>query len=262
MTSAILLDERKSAIQARLLRDGRVIAADLARDFATSEDTIRRDLRELAAAGLCRRVYGGALPLSPASGTLAEREHQNAAGKLALGRAAAALVRPGQLLFIDAGSTNLCIARALPADLNLTVATNAPSIAMALAGNPGVGVIVIGGRLDPRSGGTLGAKAVGDAQRLRPDLYFIGACAVARTSGVAVFDAEEAELKHVLAEASATLVAAADDTKLGTAAPYLVAAWADLDHLVVETPDSPSRCAAARGPGPAFHIAATRKAGS
>src|ERR1035441_6534097 len=92
-----LPDERQQIILERLSRRGRVLAGDLAREFRTSEDTIRRDLREMAAAGKCRRVYGGALSLSRASGPLAARLAEAPDRKAALGRAAAALVRPGQV---------------------------------------------------------------------------------------------------------------------------------------------------------------------
>src|SRR5271154_4068492 len=117
----LLLDERHRLIRVRLAAEGRVLAADLARDLGTSEDTIRRDLRELASLGECRRVYGGALSISPASGTMAERQTQDIDRKAALAREGAKLVVPGQIVFLDAGSTNLAIARALPNDANTTV---------------------------------------------------------------------------------------------------------------------------------------------
>jgi DeoR/GlpR family transcriptional regulator of sugar metabolism len=79
-----------------------------------SEDSVRRDLRELAAQGLCKRVYGGALPLSAASTPLKQRRSEHGNRKLALARKAVTLVRQGQVLLIDAGSTNAAIAAALP----------------------------------------------------------------------------------------------------------------------------------------------------
>ena len=136
-TSFALPGERQRLILERLARDGRVVAAALARELGTSEDTIRRDLRELAAAGRCERVYGGALRLSPASGSFAQREATAPARKAALGRRAAALVRPGQILLIHAGTTNVAIAAALPERQGLTVATNAPAVATALLGREG-----------------------------------------------------------------------------------------------------------------------------
>ena len=68
-----LLRERQTVISERLKTHGRVLAAELALEFGVSEDTVRRDLREMAAAGLCERVYGGALPISPAHGSLTQR---------------------------------------------------------------------------------------------------------------------------------------------------------------------------------------------
>lgn len=129
-----LPQERQHAIVELLTTQGRVVASDLARQFNTSEDTIRRDLRELAAArDYCQRVYGGALPVSPASGSLAERKTQHPERKQALAECLIQFITPEQVVFIDAGSTNLAIAQALPAELKLTVVTNAPAIAAVLA---------------------------------------------------------------------------------------------------------------------------------
>ncbi len=196
--------ERQEAILTLLARGTRVVAADLARAFDASEDTIRRDLRDLAAAGLCRRVYGGALPVSPASGSLETRENEARERKGALGRAAARLARAGSTLFIDAGTTNLAIARALPVDLGLTVVTNAPSLAAAIAGTAGLELVLIGGRVDPRSGAALGARAFRDASEIRVDLAFLGACAVDAEAGVAAFGAEEAEFKRLVASSGSS----------------------------------------------------------
>ena len=231
---ATLPDERQRFIIDRLARDGRVVVADLAREFATSEDTIRRDLRELAANGQCRRVYGGALPISPASGPLAWRVIEAPDRKAALGKTAALLIEPGQVVFIDAGSTNLAIAHALPTALAVTIVTNAPSIAAALASRPGVELIVIGGRVDPRIGAAVGARALRDMKDIKPDLAFLGACAVDAYAGVAAFDSEEAEFKRRVAEAARVLAIAATDEKLRTSAPFCVVPISALRHLVVE----------------------------
>jgi DeoR/GlpR family transcriptional regulator of sugar metabolism len=215
------------------------LAAELAREFETSEDTIRRDLRDLAAAGVCRRVYGGALKLSPASGTLLERQSLHPARKLGLGRTAAALVAPGQILLIDAGSTNLGTARSLDPDCGLTVITNAPAIAAALAGRPAHMVIMLGGRIDPRSGGSIGARALQDLRDIRADVCFLGACALSAATGISAFDAEEAAFKRVLIEASERIVVTLTNDKLGTVAPYRIAPLAAVDDIVIEA-DAPA----------------------
>ncbi len=121
--------QRRAQIVHKLTENDRVIARDLAEEFGTSEDAIRRDLRDLAAAGLCKRIYGGALALSPAHGGFAERVDTHLAAKRALARAALPLIASGQTLFIDSGSTNLMLADILPGNLKLTVITNSVSIA-------------------------------------------------------------------------------------------------------------------------------------
>ncbi len=246
MSDLSLPAERQTIILDLLARRGKVIAGDLAREFKTSEDTIRRDLRELAAAGLCRRVYGGALPLSPASGTLGEREAEAPERKAALARAAVRLARPGETLFIDAGSTNLAIARALPPGLEVTVVTNAPAIAAELVGRPGIELLTIGGRVDMRAGAALGARALAQVRDIRPDLAFLGACAVDAEAGVAAFGAEEAEFKRLVAERARRVVVAATNDKLCTSAPFAVIAVDALWRLVVEADASAAAVAALR----------------
>ena len=123
MSGELLLRERKTLIQERLKANGRVLAADLAAEFNVSEDTIRRDLREMAAAGLCERVYGGALPVVPAAHTtLSERIAMAPERKAALARVAVGLIEPGMTVFLDAGSTNLAIAQLIEPDLPVFVA--------------------------------------------------------------------------------------------------------------------------------------------
>ena len=161
--SEVLPQERKHEILTRLRTEGRVSAAQLAGMFDISEDSIRRDLRELAARGLCRRVYGGALlpstPLSP----FRQRQEENAPRKQALAKVAASLVQPNQVLLIDAGSTNNAIAAALPERHGLTVATNAPSIAQQLMAREGFEVMLVGGRIDISAGGSMACGGAGSA---------------------------------------------------------------------------------------------------
>lgn len=143
--SGYLTSERLRDIEARLARDGRVVAAELARLYDTSEDTIRRDLRTLAAEGRCRRVYGGALPATPAAGPVSARVGRAPGAKAALGAALARLVEPGMTVFIDAGSTTLAAAERVQGQ-GVTVVTHAPVIAAALVERPGVRLVTLGGR--------------------------------------------------------------------------------------------------------------------
>jgi DeoR/GlpR family transcriptional regulator of sugar metabolism len=247
--------ERRQAILRRLAEDGRVVAAALAREFNTTEDTIRRDLRDLASAGRCKRIYGGALASPASAATLSDREAQAPARRAALARAAAAIVARGDTVFIDAGPTNLAIARALPERQGLTIVTNAPSIAGALAGREGFDVLIIGGRFDQRSGGTMGARTVDEARRIQANLCFVGECAVAAAIGISAFDQEDAILKEAMIQASAGKVVVAARDKFETRAPFVVAPTSILTHLVVEAGTDPALLATFTAAGVAVHVA-------
>ena len=246
--SLSLPDERQQLILGQLARNGRVLAIDLARQFGVSEDTARRDLRELSAAGFCRRVYGGALKLSPATGTLVQRDGEHSARKAVLGQAAAALIaammRPGQVLFLDASSTNLAIARALPPRLDIIVATNAPHVAAALMTIPDIELVLIGGRVDRHCGAALGMKALRDLEAVRVDLAFLGACALDPVAGLATFSFDDAAFKRAVAQAAGAVAAAVTSDKLNTSAPFAIMPASLLTHLVVEA-DAPEPAVAA-----------------
>ncbi|WP_207458949.1 DeoR/GlpR family DNA-binding transcription regulator [Azospirillum sp. SYSU D00513] len=251
-----LPQERQRAILERLNRDGRVFAANLAQEFQTSEDTIRRDLRELATAGLCQRVYGGALPISPVSIPITVRRSEFGARKRALGAVLASLIRPGQFVFLDAGTTNLAAAQALPEGLGITVATHDPAIAACLVGRGGVELILLGGKVDPLSGAASGANALRTAMEMRPDLLLLGTCALDPAYGVAVFGYDDAEMKRLLVRGAGSVVTAVINDKLGTGAPHLVAPADALSDIVVEADAAEAPLEALRALGMRVHRAA------
>jgi len=246
--------ERQDRILERLRQHGRVVAADLAVEFRVSEDSIRRDLRELAGRSLCKRVYGGAL-LTTRATSLAERRGDNLERKRALAAVAAALVSPGQILFIDAGSTNTMIAAALPAASDLTVVTNAPDVALAVLGRPGFEVLSIGGRIEPNIGGAIGSMAVRQVQGIRADLCFPGVCAVDAQTGLWTFDAEEVVLKRAMIEASGEAVVVAMREKLITSATHHTVPANSVTHLVVERGTDAAILDAWRAVGTSVHMA-------
>jgi DeoR/GlpR family transcriptional regulator of sugar metabolism len=246
---SILAAERQQQILERLGRDGRVLAASLAEAFATSEDTIRRDLRDLAGRGLCRRVYGGALPVSLASSSAQIRAGEATDRKAALGQALAGLITPDSLLFMDSGSTNLAAVKAFPDHLRLTVATHDPAIAAALLTKRQVRLWLIGGRVDARIGAALGGRTLADIEGLRPELALLGVCALDPVAGVAAFDPEDAEIKRALLRNSSRVAAAILNEKLETSAPFALGPAESLDRVVLEAdaPEPLARAFADRG---------------
>ncbi|WP_279477938.1 DeoR/GlpR family DNA-binding transcription regulator [Aureimonas sp. SK2] len=230
----MLTSERKALILDTLRREGRVVAKEVSHRLGLSEDTIRRDLRELAGEGLLQRVHGGALPSSPAVADYAARERISLYAKARLGRAGARLIRPGQVVFLDGGTTNVEVARHLPPDLRLTVVTHSPSIAVELADHPGVEVELVGGRLFKHSVVAMGAGCVEALRRIRADLFVMGATGVHAELGLTTGHAEEAALKRLIAEQSAEIVVLATRDKLGAASPFGIVPLAEIGTLVVE----------------------------
>lgn len=234
----MLTEERHRLIRSRLAAEGQVLASALATEFGVSEDTVRRDLRELARAGACRRVYGGALPAAPNPGPARGRATIAVPAKAALARAAVRLLSSGQTVLIDAGTTNAAIAAAIPDQLCLTVATNCLGVAAALAGRANVRLIVLGGTYDASKDACLGGDTIDAIRRLRADLCFLGACGIDAEAGATAFDPTEADAKRAMAAASRALAVAATSDKLATAAPFTVAPPEAITHLVVG-PDAP-----------------------
>lgn len=225
---------RRDLIAARLFKGQAVVANDLADEFDVSEDAIRRDLRALAAEGRCRRVYGGALPLTPGREPIAARVRQGTDRKQKLAQAAAATVRPGELVFIDSGSTNLAIIDHLPEDADVTVVTNAIDIAGAVLRRQDLRLIVVGGTANPLIGGCVDATAVQAVERFRFDRAFLGACAVSATSGIGAFHYPDATFKRAVLASAEHVSVLATSEKLTERAPHKVAELREIGDLVVE----------------------------
>ena len=246
---------RKSEIESRLLRGLPVNATSLAKEFLVSEDAIRRDLRALAAEGKCKRVYGGGLPIAPDAGPFEHRLLNDSKEKRALALAALTLVSEASTVFLDSGSTNLALAREMPPDRSLTIATNSISIASALLDRKNFKVIVLGGEIDRETGAAIGLSAIREAERLSFDLCFLGACAVSVSLGIGAFHMADAEFKRTLIARSDRTAALVTMDKVETRAPFRVAALAVLDHVVLESGTSEEIVSTFSNAGPEVIIA-------
>ena len=229
----MLTTQRKQLILRRLQSDGQFVAKTFSAELGISEDTVRRDLRELAAEGRLQRVHGGALPASAAVGDMQIRAQLAPDEKRLLGRAGAALVQPGQLVILDGGTTNLQVVQHLPLALRATVVTHSPTIAVALAGHPHIDVLMLGGRLYRHSMVNVGAGVIEAAARVRADWYFMGVTGVHAQAGLTTGDYEEAAVKRALHERAAETVVLATQDKLGAASAFTVAALNEVAALVV-----------------------------
>ena len=229
----MLTTQRKQLILSRLKRDGQFVAKAFSEELGISEDTVRRDLRELAAEGHLQRVHGGALPASAAVGDLRVRALLAPDDKRLVGRAGAALIQPGQVVILDGGTTSLQVVQHLPLDIKATVVTHSPTIAVALAEHANIEVLMLGGRLFRHSMVNVGAGVIEGATRVRADLYLMGVTGVHAEAGLTTGDFEEAAVKRALHERAAETVVLATLDKLGAASPFTVAPLKELAALVV-----------------------------
>lgn len=229
----MLTRERKRLILNHLKKEGRVIAKDMSAQLKLSEDTIRRDLRELAAEGLLMRVHGGALPASPTVANLASRRTMSMAEKTRLGRAAAALIAPGQSIFIDGGTSNLELVRMLPIDFKVTVFTHSPTIAGALEPFAKIDVVLIGGKLFRHSMVAIGGATVQAISSIRVDTFFLGVTGVHSQQGLTTGDYEEAVVKRAIASRSGEVITLATTEKLEAVSAHRIAGVTTLTSLVV-----------------------------
>ncbi|MFC9594514.1 DeoR/GlpR family DNA-binding transcription regulator [Streptomyces sp. NPDC056944] len=230
----MLAAERRDHLLGLLARKGKVVAKDVAAELGISEDSVRRDLRDLAAEGLCQRVYGGALPVSPAVVDYDARQAVAPDGKRKVASVAAGLVRPGGALILDGGTTALAVARALPRDLACTVITHSPTIAVALLDHPQAELFMLGGRVFKHSAVTCGAAAVEATQNVSADLCLLGVTGVHPEAGLTTGDAEEAAMKRALSARAADTYILASSEKIGTASRYRVLPWEKVSGLITD----------------------------
>ena len=232
----MLAAQRREYLLETLRRDGKIIAKDVAADLGLSEDSVRRDLRELAAEGLCQRVYGGALPVSPAMADYAGRAAVSVPGKQQVAAAAASLVRPGSTVIFDGGTTALALARSLPSHLACTVITHSPTVAAALVEHPSAEVFILGGKLFKHSAVACGAAAVEAARQVTAEMFFMGVTGVHPDAGLTTGDADEAAMKRTLAGRAAETYVLASSEKIGAASPYQVIPLGRVSAIITDAP--------------------------
>lgn len=239
---------RKDLLLERLRRDGRIVAKELADELGLSADSVRRDLRELDSAGLAVRVYGGALPASPAVVDYAARGQVAPQSKRLVATAAVQLIEPGSTVILDGGTTAQAVVNALPHDLDVTVITHSPTVAAGLL-HHAASVIMIGGQLFKHSAVACGAAAAEAASRLSADLFLLGVTGIHPTAGLTTGDAEEAAMKRTLASRAAETVVLGSQEKVGAASRYLVLPLDAVGGIITDADETDPALEAIRAAG-------------
>jgi len=232
----MLNEERRRKIVELVQRDGRVMVRDLGRRFSTSLITIRKDLEHLQQKGLIHRAHGGALPLDAAAlrdPTLHEKERLHRREKLRIAAAAAQLVRPGQVIILDSGTTTTAVARATRHIKNLTVITNAVNIAADLVGSD-VEVILTGGSLRKNSFSLVGPLAEDSLRHISADLLFLAVDGFDVRYGLTTPNQLEARVNRFMIESAKTTVVVCDSSKFGKRSLSQIAPTAAVHHAITD----------------------------
>jgi len=232
----VLNEERRRLILATLNRDGRVLVGDLAKHFRTSQVTIRKDLDILQAHGRVHRTHGGALLAQEGAlddPTLREKEKLHRKEKLQIAAAAARMVRKGQVVILDSGTTTTAIARTLREFENLTIITNAVNIAAELSGSS-VEVILTGGTLRKNSFSLVGPIAEETLRRLNADILFLGVDGFDVHYGLSTPNLLEAKVNRAMMDVARVVVAVCDSSKFGRRSLSLIAPVSAAHHVITD----------------------------
>jgi DeoR family transcriptional regulator, glycerol-3-phosphate regulon repressor len=227
--------QRHGKIVSALRQHGNLSIAELAALVGVSEETIRRDAKPLEDLGDVIKMHGAlALPHNISESPYERRMREYAPAKLAIARAAVQLVRDGDSMIIDTGSTTAFFARELRQRHNLTVITNSTEIARQLADVPGNRVYLAGGEIEAQSSASYGPTAVDFIARFRVKHSFISISALSVEAGPTDSTLHEAEFAAMAVARSDHRVILADSSKFGTISFVKVCRLDEIEAIVTE----------------------------
>lgn len=228
--------KRRQQILQMLLAHGHVRASDLTGRFGVSAVTIRADLNHLESQGLATRTHGGAslLRAPPLERDIHEKDALNLPLKEAIGARAALLVKPGDNILIDSGSTTMLLARHLRQHRDVTVMTNGLNIAWELANAPGVELLLTGGQLHKQSLSLQGSQAEASLAAYGFDTLFLGVDGLDLQFGLTTHQEAEARLNHRMVERARKVVVVSDASKFGRVGLHRIARLEEVHAVITD----------------------------
>ncbi len=236
----MLQETRLHRIRALLSHLGQVSTERIINELGISRETARRDIIELEAQGMAKRVHGGLVALqAEAEAPLTVRSASMAKEKRAIARAAASLLKPGQTIFLDAGSTTTLLAEELRTMTGLTIITNSLHAAIRLSAvdeqetlkNT---LILLGGNMVAGASETRGDLTVNEIYRYRADIALMSPFGIDARQGAGSFHSYEAAIASAMIRQSDHLILLADHRKLGINSRINYAAPAEISTLVTD----------------------------
>ncbi len=230
----MLNQERKNKILESLAGRGRVLSSELVVELDVSEDTVRRDLKDLSAAGLLKRVHGGALPVGNVPMSYAKRQKEAMGEKAVIAKKAAAMVSTGQVVFIDGGTTTAMVAQFLAKDLKATFITYSLPTAIALTEHTNCHVRLLGGKVVKELLLTMGPGLLKEIETIQADLTLVSVESVHEEFGATVSHPDDALVKRAFINQSADTIILAGSEKFGKAAPYRIAWLNEVGSIITD----------------------------
>jgi DeoR family transcriptional regulator of aga operon len=236
--------ERRSQIAQMAQEQGRLYVADLATLFGITETSIRRDLTILEQSGRLKRVHGGAIPMPGTSRTdsFSEKINLRVHAKTRIGKAAAELIRPKEIVLLASGTTTLQVVRQMPRSLRgsnmVTLATNSQPIAQEVLSWPSPTLTILGGLYLPDYQATVGPQTLAQLRELMADKVLLGADGLTLGGGATTADVLVAEVDRMMVEHARQVILVADSSKIGRAG-FVPIKPVDSIHTFITDTDAP-----------------------
>jgi len=240
MPKTATVDARRAFILEELARNQIIKVSDLSERFGVSEVSIRRDLDRLERLGLLKRVHGGAMAIPNAAlgQSYAAKMRCHIEEKERIGRAAAQMIRKGNRLIFDSGSTVLQVARNISGDLlnsgNLTVITSSLPIVHELGSWKGVHLILLGGIYLPDYEVVVGPQTIANLNGLHADKVFLGTDGLTFSHGVTTANVLEAEVDRAMVQAASEVIVVADSGKVGVIGLITIIPVTKINKLITD----------------------------
>jgi DeoR/GlpR family transcriptional regulator of sugar metabolism len=232
----MLKTERQAFILHQINLHNKVLSTDLSKQIKVSDDTIRRDIQQLAESGKIIKVHGGALAPSFHNTHTSSNDVYAYNKKRVIAEKAISLIKDGMVILTTGGTTIIEMARALPPELHATfISGSIPALAEYMV-HPNIEVIAIGDKVSKDSKITVGSDAISRIKELKVDLCFLGVSAINLETGVSDNDWEVVQIKKAMVESSEKLICLTISEKINSRQPFQVCDSKKIDTLITELP--------------------------
>ena len=232
--------ERQAFILHQVNLHNKVLSTDLSQQIKVSDDTIRRDLQDLATLGKIIKVHGGALSPSFHYGHQTSKEVYAYTQKRIIAQKAVSLIKDGMFVLTGGGTTIMELAKALPSGLHATFISGSIPVLLEYTNHPNIEVIAIGDKISKNSKISVGSEAMAKIKELKVDICFLGINAINLENGVSDNDWEIVQIKKAMMASSKKTICLTISEKVNSQQPLQICDCSKIDSLITElSPEDP-----------------------